>query len=106
VSLPAQVAAVAALQDPGYYAARYAETHHLRTQLAGQLAAFEDWEIVPGAANFLLCHLPADGPGAADIVNRCRTRGLFLRDVGTMGQNFGGHALRIAVKDAGTNRQI
>ena len=106
VSLPAQVAAVAALQDPGYYAARYTETHHLRTQLAGQLAAFEDWEIVPGAANFLLCHLPADGPGAAEIVNRCRVHGLFLRDAGTMGQNFGGHALRIAVKDAGTNRQI
>src|SRR5712671_4348466 len=35
VSLPAQVAAVYALQDPGYYAARYAETGALREELVG-----------------------------------------------------------------------
>ncbi len=106
VSLPAQVAAVAALQDPDYYAARYAESRELRAELEEQLAAFEGWEIIPGAANFLLCHLPVDGPCAAEIVRRCRTHGLFLRDVGTMGSCFGKHALRIAVKDADTNQRI
>jgi len=38
VSLPpAQVAAVRALDDPGYYAARYAETAELREELVGSV---------------------------------------------------------------------
>src|SRR5204863_2860682 len=37
VGLVGQVAAVAALQDPDYYAARYAETRRLREQLALRL---------------------------------------------------------------------
>jgi histidinol-phosphate/aromatic aminotransferase/cobyric acid decarboxylase-like protein/GNAT superfamily N-acetyltransferase len=103
VGLPAQVAAIAALQDPDYYAARYAETHRLRARLAERLAVFEPWRIVPGLANFLLCHLPEAGPSAAELVEHCRARGLFLRDVGAMGTCFDKHALRIAVKDAATN---
>src|SRR5207302_1890503 len=39
VSLPAQVAAVAALADPNYYAVRYEETHALRQSLALALTA-------------------------------------------------------------------
>lgn len=73
---------------------------------AEQLAAFEDWKIIPGIANFLLCHLPDDGPTAAEIVKRCRARGLFLRDPGAMGRTLGTHALRIAVKDALTNQRM
>ncbi len=106
VGLPAQVAAVAALQDPDYYAARYAETHRLREALAAELSRFEGWEILPGIANFLLCHLPETGPSAAALVAQCRAQGLFLRDVGAMGRSFGAHALRIAVKDAATNPRM
>jgi histidinol-phosphate/aromatic aminotransferase/cobyric acid decarboxylase-like protein len=106
VGLPAQVAAVAALQDPDYYAARYAETHRLREALAGELSRFDGWEILPGIANFLLCHLPDNGPNAATLVAQCRAQGLFLRDVGVMGRYFGTHALRIAVKDAATNQRM
>jgi histidinol-phosphate/aromatic aminotransferase/cobyric acid decarboxylase-like protein/GNAT superfamily N-acetyltransferase len=106
VGLPAQVAAVAALQDPDYYAARYAETHHLREALADGLSRFDGWEILPGIANFLLCHLPEDGPSAATLVARCRAQGLFLRDLRAMGRRFGDHALRIAVKDAATNQRM
>jgi histidinol-phosphate/aromatic aminotransferase/cobyric acid decarboxylase-like protein len=105
VSLPAQVAAVRALQDPDYYAARYAETAVLREELAVQLRAL-GWKIIPGIANFLLCHLPTSGPTAAALVQDCRTRGLFLRDAAVMGSQVGPHALRIAVKDADTNRRI
>src|SRR5207237_7922333 len=36
VSLPAQVAAVAALDEAPYYAARWAETRRLRQELAGE----------------------------------------------------------------------
>jgi histidinol-phosphate/aromatic aminotransferase/cobyric acid decarboxylase-like protein len=94
VSLPAQVAAVYALQDPNYYAERYAETAVLREHLSS------------GIANFVLCHLPANGPEAATVVNRCRQRNVFLRDAGAMGSQLGSRALRIAVKDRETNRRI
>jgi histidinol-phosphate/aromatic aminotransferase/cobyric acid decarboxylase-like protein/GNAT superfamily N-acetyltransferase len=106
VSLPAQVAAVAALADPRYYAARYLETHRLRVNLARDLHRAAPMEIVPSVANFLLCHLPEDGPTAAEICERCRAQGLFLRNAGEMSRGLGAHALRIAVKDAETNRRI
>jgi len=106
VSLLAQVAAVAALRDPDYYAARYAETRRLREELVEGIAASTGWEVLPGVANFLLCHLPEDGPQAATVVKRCRSRGLFLRDAGAMGRGLGKHALRIAVKDGATNERM
>lgn len=106
VSLPAQVAAVAALQDPGYYKARYAQTHQLRQQLAERISSLEGWKSISGVANFLLCHLPRTGPSAAEIVECCRERGLFVRDAGAMGKCLGDRALRIAVKDASTNEQM
>lgn len=106
VGLPAQVAAVAALQDPDYYTACWEQTHRLREALAEELAQLDGWEIVPGLANFLLCHLPETGPTAAALVAQCRVEGPFLRDVGMMGKHFGNHALRIAVKDVVTNQRM
>lgn len=106
VSLLAQMAAVAALQDPEYYATRYAETHRLREEFSKKLSGFSGWKVVPGVANFLLCHLPENGPDAGTIVKQCRARGLFLRDARAMGKVLGRHALRIAVKDAPTNERI
>jgi histidinol-phosphate/aromatic aminotransferase/cobyric acid decarboxylase-like protein len=105
VSLPAQVAAVNALLDPGYYEARYAETRALRAALANALQSLS-WDIVPGVANFLLCHLPVAGAPAAEVVEKCRAHGLFLRDASTMGSQLGRHALRIAVKDSATNTRM
>jgi histidinol-phosphate/aromatic aminotransferase/cobyric acid decarboxylase-like protein len=102
VSLPAQVAATWALQDPEYYTERYAETHLLRERLAAQLCML-GWRIVPGTANFLLAHLPEHGPTAWQFVQACQRRGLFLRDVSSMGSNLGPRALRVAVKDVDTN---
>ncbi len=105
VSLPAQVAAVNALHDPQYYAARYRETAWLRASLATGLKDL-GWEVLPGIANFLLCQLPADGPSAASVTAACRRRDLFVRDAALMGTQLGTHALRMAVKDAATNRKI
>jgi histidinol-phosphate/aromatic aminotransferase/cobyric acid decarboxylase-like protein len=106
VGLPAQVAAVAALQDPGYYERRWAETHALRRELIAGLTGIGLTDVVPGVANFVLVHLPTDGPDAATVVERCRGWGLFLRDAGTMGARLGPRALRVAVKDADTNRRM
>lgn len=107
VSLAAQVAAVQALQSPEYYAARYRATHELRDMLAqGLRKAVPDAEILAGVGNFVLCHLPENGPDAAQVASRCRTRDVFVRNVGSMGQTLGRHALRIAVKDEPTQERL
>ena len=105
VSLPAQVATVNALRDPQYYATRYDATARLREELAANLEAL-GWEVLPGIANFLLCHLPADGPSAAWIVAECRKQNLFVRDAALMGTQLGTRAIRIAVKDVRTNQRM
>ncbi len=107
VSLPAQMAAVAALRDPDYYARRYRETAELREGLAADLRrVLPGAEILPGVANWLLCLLPRRGPDAATFCERCRERGVFLRDSGATSAVLGPHALRVAVKDEKVNRRV
>jgi len=106
VSLPAQIAAVKALDAPDYYAARYRETHSLRETLAAHLRMLGGIEVIPGVANFLLCHLAEDRPTAAALAAACRERGLFIRDAASMSRSLGERAIRIAVKDAVTNRRM
>jgi histidinol-phosphate/aromatic aminotransferase/cobyric acid decarboxylase-like protein len=106
VSLLAQVSAVNALKDPGYYAERYRETHVLRADLAERLSGIEGLEIVPGMANFLLCFLPPEGQDAETVVRACRKHDLFLRNTATMGARLGNHAVRIAVKSRAENERI
>ena len=74
VSLPGQIAAVKALSSLDYYQRRWAETAELRQDLARELRGL-GLEVIDGIANFLLCHLPSDGPDAAYVVNACRGRG-------------------------------
>jgi histidinol-phosphate/aromatic aminotransferase/cobyric acid decarboxylase-like protein/GNAT superfamily N-acetyltransferase len=105
VSLPAQVAAVRALEEPEYYAARYGETHLLRETLATALRAL-GLDVIPAVANFLLCHLPEQSPEAATVSRRCREHSVYLRDAGEISPVLGPRALRIAVKDDPTNRRI
>ena len=105
VSLPAQVAAVKALENSEYYAARCDETRTLREQLAGELSVL-GWFVLPSVANFLLCELPAEGLDASELVMLCRKQGLYLRDPGSMGSMPSKHMVRIAVKDAETNQRM
>jgi histidinol-phosphate/aromatic aminotransferase/cobyric acid decarboxylase-like protein len=103
--LPAQVAAVNALQDPDYYVARYEETQALRARLAMGLVQL-GLEVLPGVGNFILAHLPEKGPVAATIVKRCIEDGVFLRDARLMGAQMGDRAVRIAVRDCASNERI
>jgi histidinol-phosphate/aromatic aminotransferase/cobyric acid decarboxylase-like protein len=105
IGLPAQVAAVAALNSPAYYEQRYAETHHFRDEMKRALENL-GLDIVPGRTNCLLAHLNADGPIASRVVAACRERGLFIRDAKLMGVKIGERAIRIAVKDPETNQKI
>jgi len=102
VGLPAQIAACEALRSLPYYRGRWARTRQLRESLRSGLAAL-GWDVVPGCANFLLCHLPGRHAEAAEVVAACRARNLFIRDVANMGACFDRRTIRIAVKDADTN---
>ncbi|MGC2195250.1 MAG: hypothetical protein WA628_11300 [Terriglobales bacterium] len=68
----------------------------------GQRAPGRVHQHFSGAGNFLLRHLPATGPDAATVCRCCSSRNFYLRDFG-QGSSLGAHALRIAVKDEGTN---
>jgi histidinol-phosphate/aromatic aminotransferase/cobyric acid decarboxylase-like protein len=105
IGLPSQVAATRALESLDYYQARWAETKQLREELANGLRGL-GWDVTPGCANFLLVHVPEDGPSAAEVLADARSRGLYLRDVTNMGVAIGDGALRIAVKDAETNQRM
>jgi histidinol-phosphate/aromatic aminotransferase/cobyric acid decarboxylase-like protein len=107
VSLPAQVAAVLALKSPEHYAACHKETRALRRELAAGLAAIDPRiDVLEGAANFVLCHLPDDGQDAEALIRRARARGLYLRGAGGTGAVLGDHAVRIAVKDGETQGRM
>lgn len=105
VSLVGQVAAVAALGELPYYESQWRATHALRRDLERGLARL-DIDVVPGVANFLLCHLPPAGPEARDVIAAAREEGLFLRGVEQMGRSLGADAFRVAVKDAKTNERM
>jgi histidinol-phosphate/aromatic aminotransferase/cobyric acid decarboxylase-like protein len=107
VSLPAQLAAVAALRDPGYYAGRLQRTHELRTQLAADLAAVDDLVTVEeSVANFLTLTLPWGGPSAASLVAECQRHGVYLRDLSPLSSAYEGRTVRVAVRDTGENARI
>jgi histidinol-phosphate/aromatic aminotransferase/cobyric acid decarboxylase-like protein len=106
VGLLAQVAAVRALEDRVYYEEQYRKTHLLREGMRGSLKGMGIRELVPGVANFLMFHLDASHPTAAEVIERARQSGVFLRDVSQMGSGLGERALRVAVKDGNSNERV
>ncbi|MBN1655773.1 MAG: histidinol-phosphate aminotransferase family protein [Deltaproteobacteria bacterium] len=106
ISLPAQLAAVTALDCFDYYTQRYRQTRDLRGALTARLEGRTDMQIIPGTANFLLAHLSERGPDAATLVENCRGRGLLVRDASNMGCEIGSRAIRITIQDAETNQAI
>jgi histidinol-phosphate/aromatic aminotransferase/cobyric acid decarboxylase-like protein len=105
ISLPAQIAAVHALQDPAYYRERYIETAAFRDEFAGRLRA-KGFTITSSPANFLLVHLNPAGATASEVVHRCRAEDVYLRDAALMGPQMGHHTLRIAVKPPAASARI
>ena len=105
VSLPAQAAAIAALNDPSYYQEQYTQTHALRARLKQALLALGITDIVDGVANFLLIYLP-DHVQKDPFLAACQRYGLYLRDASSMGKPIGPKAIRIAVKDDATMRKM
>lgn len=105
VSLPAQIATIAAVQDLNYYSERYKETHSYREILAAGLRQM-GFKVHNSVANFLLIEIPEESGVASDFVQRCRRFGLYLRDISSMGRNVNKYMVRIAVKDSVTVGRI
>lgn len=106
VGLPAQVAAVRALEDGAYYEEQYRRTHLLRIEMGAELRALGIHEIIPGEANFLMFHLDETQPSASEVIDAARESGVFLRNVASMGSGLGDRALRIAIKDRADSRRV
>ena len=106
ISLPAQIAATYALKQEDYYLKKYQETHELRDKLELQLKQIGIDEIIPGIANFIMFHVGNDKFSASRIVNECKLKKLYLRDLSGMGTSFEDDAIRMAVKDLNTNNKM
>ena len=51
-------------------------------------------------------HLNSDKFSASRIVNECKKKKLYLRDISGMGSCFNDNAIRMAVKDRSTNKKM
>ncbi len=105
VSLPAQIASVAALSDLAYYRNRYQETEAMRELLSCGLMNL-GLERQLGNANWLLCELPPSVQGSKQFVQQASRYRLFLRDAGATAPSLSDRWIRIAVKDLETQRRI
>ena len=84
-SIPAQVAAIAALGDEEFAARSLAHVEQWRPWLTQQLGGL-GLEVVPSSANFILAGFPtAPGRSAADAEAFLATRGLLVRGVAGYG---------------------
>ena len=106
ISLPAQIAATYALKQEDYYIKKYQETHELRDKLELQLKQIGIDEIIPGIANFIMFHVDNNKFSASRIVNECKLKKLYLRDLSGVGTSFEDDAIRMAVKDLKTNNKM
>jgi histidinol-phosphate/aromatic aminotransferase/cobyric acid decarboxylase-like protein len=101
VSLPAQIAACAALSDQTYYDEKYVETIGLRNRLK---LGLEDsgYRTIDSCANWLMFE-------TSDAERFCRqmeSRSLYVRNIGLTAPSLGNEWIRIAVKDHQTNMRI
>ena len=128
IGLPAQVAAVAALESESWYRRRRRQVHAWRAELLRDLErALEGSRILvlDSCANWLMLQLPEDASiprngapsrgkieasparsPAARLVDRCRRSGVFLRDAGATSRVLDDHFVRIAVRTPRENRRI
>lgn len=104
VSLPAQVAAVEALNCVAYYQDCYRQTRLLREELACALQAIPRLRVFPSCANFFLLDLGSDC--AEQMLAQLREQNIYLRNCRDMSTRFGDRYLRIAVKNRPQNERI
>ena len=106
VSLPGQLAAVAALRNDSYYTAQYDTIHRQREAMHSTLEGL-GFRVFAGVANYLLTYLPTtSGFTSTQFIETCRTRGLFVRDAQNMGVMLPNTAVRFAVRSPDENEKM
>ena len=95
----AAIAAIAARPDHAAEVAR--ETAHRRADLAERLTRMPGATVHPGAANFVLVHLPGGGAAA----ERLREQGIAVRPCASFPGLTADH-LRLAVRDPATHARV
>jgi len=114
IGLPAQVAAVAALESEEWYRGQRAEVHAWRAELRRDLERVlqgRGVDLFDSCANWLLLQLPelegdASRSVASRFVERCRGRGVFLRNAGATSRVLADRFVRVAVRTPPENRRI
>ena len=106
VSLPGQLAAVAALRNEAYYQAQYDTIHQQREAMHSTLEGL-GFRVFSGVANYLLTYLPAaSGYSSIRFIEACREQGLFVRDAQNMGVMLPNNAVRFAVRSTEENEKM
>ena len=106
VSLPGQLAAVAALRNEAYYQGQYGIIHQQREAMHSTLEGL-GFRVFSGVANYLLTYLPPNsGFTSTQFIETCRTRGLFVRDAQNMGVMLPNNAVRFAVRSPEENERM
>ena len=106
VSLPGQLAGVAALRNDAYYAQQYEVIHDERRKMHRSLEAM-GFRVFSGVANYLLTYLPAESSySSMGFIEACRAEGLFVRDAQNMGVHLPNTAVRFAVRSVEENKTM
>lgn len=106
VSLPGQLAAIAALKNPTYYNQQYTIIHEQRMRLSQELQQ-QNFSVLPGVANFILTFLPENTHHtSSSFIEACKEKGVFIRDAQNMGVSLGNNSVRFAIRSSEENERI
>ena len=106
VSLPGQLAAVAALHNEPYYLNQYEIIHKEREKMHTSLESL-GFRVFTGVANYLLTYLPEkSGFSSSQFIETCKSHGLFVRDAQNMGLELPSSAVRFAVRSPIENKAM
>jgi histidinol-phosphate/aromatic aminotransferase/cobyric acid decarboxylase-like protein/GNAT superfamily N-acetyltransferase len=106
VSLPGQLAAIAALKNPSYYREQYDIIHRQRTILNEKLQQ-QNFSVLPGVANFILTFLPdTTKHTSSSFIEACKEKGVFIRDAQNMGTTLGDNSVRFAIRSSKENERV
>lgn len=87
VSLPAQVAAIEALNDEAYYLPKYQQTHVLRNKMIADLNGISNIKIYNSEANFFMIELLSE-INANIICEALEIQNIFIRNCDSMNIQF------------------
>ena len=78
----------------------------LRKNTKDNTPAVIHFEVIPGSANFLLCHTDSVRIPSSELVKKSKEFGLYIRDISLTSSFLGEYAVRIAVKSGQENSRI